>query len=137
MEPMKIGDLSIVSGVPSQTIRFYERRGLLSPSAREGNGYRRYDHAAVSRLNFIRSAQSAGLTLAEIASVINIRDAGEAPCAHVSTLLEEKLDEVQRRQRELAVLEAELNQLIAAGRDLDPTDCEPGGVCSVIVSTGG
>ena len=69
--------------------------------------------------------------------MINIRDAGEAPCAHVSTLLEEKLDEVQRRQRELAVLEAELNQLIAAGRDLDPTDCEPGGVCSVIVSTGG
>jgi MerR family transcriptional regulator, mercuric resistance operon regulatory protein len=134
MEHMKIGDLSRVSGVPSQTIRFYERRGLLSPPGREGNGYRRYDQAAASRLDFIRSAQTAGLTLAEIASVITIRDAGEAPCAHVSTLLAAKLDDVQRRQRELAVLEAELHQLTAASRDLDPTDCEPGGVCSVIVS---
>jgi MerR family mercuric resistance operon transcriptional regulator len=123
---MKIGELSRVSGVASQTIRFYERRGLLSPSAREGNGY---------RLDFIRFAQAAGLTLAEIASVITIRDAGEAPCAHVSTLLTAKLEDVQRRQRELAVLEAELNRLIAASLDLDPTDCEPGGVCSVIVTT--
>ena len=131
---MKIGDLSRVSGVPSQTIRFYERRGLLSPSGREGNGYRRYDRAAASRLDFIRSAQTAGLTIAEIASVITVRDAGEAPCAHVSTLLTAKLDDVQRRQRELAVLEAELHHLIAASRDLDPTDCEPRGVCSVIVS---
>jgi MerR family mercuric resistance operon transcriptional regulator len=132
---MKIGELSRVSGVASQTIRFYERRGLLSPSAREGNGYRRYDQAAASRLDFIRFAQAAGLTLAEIASVITIRDAGEAPCAHVSTLLTAKLEDVQRRQRELAVLEAELNRLIAASLDLDPTDCEPGGVCSVIVTT--
>lgn len=132
---MKIGDLSRVSGVPSQTIRFYERRGLLSPSGREGNGYRRYDQEAASRLDFIRGAQTAGLTLAEIASVITIRDAGETPCEHVSKLLNTKLEDVQRRQRELAVLEAELHQLIAASRELDPIDCEPGGVCSVIVTT--
>lgn len=132
---MKIGDLARVSGVPSQTIRFYERRGLLLPSGRERNGYRRYDQKAASRLAFIRGAQTAGLTLAEIASVITIRDAGETPCAHVSTLLATKLEDVQRRQRELAVLETELRQLIAASRELDPTDCEPGGVCSVILTT--
>ncbi|MFN4002053.1 heavy metal-responsive transcriptional regulator [Microcella sp.] len=129
---MKIGDLSRVSGVPSQTIRFYERRGLLSPSGREGNGYRRYDHAAASRLDFIRSAQTAGLTLAEISSVITIRDAGEAPCAHVSMLLAAKLDAVRRRQEELALLEAELRQLIAEGQTMNPTECDAGGVCDVI-----
>lgn len=133
---MKIGDLSRLSGVPSQTIRFYERRGLLLPSGREDNGYRRYDQAAASRLNFIRSAQTAGLTLAEIASVITIRAAGEAPCAHVSTLLTAKLDDVRRRERELAVLEAELHQLIVASRGLNPTDCEPGDVCNVIRKVG-
>lgn len=58
---MRIGDLSTVSGVPAQTIRFYERRGLMAASVRDGNGYRRYDHAAVTRLRFIRSAQKAGL----------------------------------------------------------------------------
>jgi len=133
---MKIGDLSTASGVPSQTIRFYERRGLISPSARGGNGYRRYDDAAKSRLTFIRSAQAAGLTLAEIASIINIREAGETPCEHASTLLATKLEDVQRRQSELAVLEAELHHLIAASRELDPTDCEPGSVCNVIVNVG-
>lgn len=132
---MRISDLSAASGVSAQAIRFYERRGLLPPSAREGNGYRRYDDSAIARLTFIRTAQSAGLTLAEIGSIISIREAGEAPCKHVTLLLASKRSEIQRRQRELALLESELIRLIDASHAVDPATCATGGVCDVIAMT--
>lgn len=110
---MRIGDLSTVSGVSAQTIRFYERRGLMAASVRDSNGYRRYDDAAVTRLRFIRSAQRAGLTLYEVASIISIREQGNAPCEHASSLLQAKLAEVRRRQQELLLLERELKTLLA------------------------
>ena len=129
---MRIGDLALATGVNAQTIRFYERRGLLPSPAREGNGYRRYDEATASRLRFIRSGQTAGLTLTEISSIISLRQAGEAPCEHVSTLLARKLEDVHARQRELALLEAELQHLIDTSRHLDPADCSAAAVCQII-----
>ncbi|WP_241982263.1 MerR family transcriptional regulator [Cryobacterium sp. TMT3-29-2] len=66
---MQSRDLASVSGVTAQTIRFNKRRGLLPPAARDRNGYRRYDEVALSRLQFIRSAQTAALTLTEISSI--------------------------------------------------------------------
>lgn len=129
---MRIGDLALATGVSPQTIRFYERRGLLPSPARELNGYRHYDDAIAGRLRFIRAAQTAGLTLAEIGSVTDLRQAGEAPCAHVFSLLRDKLEAVQARQRELAVLEGEVQQLISASNNLDPADCSPGSVCQLI-----
>ncbi len=129
---MLIGEVATITGVDSQTIRFYERQGLLPAPARASNGYRTYDDAVVSRLKFVRAAQSAGLTLADIAEILGLRDAGEAPCAHVSVLLEEKLAEVLARQRELAALAAELGQLIEASRDLDPADCSEAAICHII-----
>ena len=80
---MQIRDLATASGATAQTIQFYERRGLLDPAERAGNGYRRYNDVALSRLRFIRSAQTAGLTLSEIGSIITVREAGEVPCGHV------------------------------------------------------
>ncbi len=129
---MLIGEVGAITGVDSQTIRFYERRGLLPAPTRAPNGYRTYDDAVVGRLQFVRAAQSAGLTLAEIAEVLGLRDAGEAPCAHVSLLLEEKLADVRARQRELADLAAELGQLIEASHVLDPADCSASDICHII-----
>lgn len=129
---MRIGDLTHATGVSTQTIRFYERRGLLPAAAREENGYRQYDDATASRLRFIRSAQTAGLTLTEISSITALREAGEAPCEHVSSLLATKLEDVHARQRELALLEAELHRLIDASRNLDPANCPPGTICQII-----
>ncbi|TFD57593.1 heavy metal-responsive transcriptional regulator [Cryobacterium sp. Hh7] len=126
---MQIRDLAIASGATAQTIRFYERRGLLDPAERAGNGYRRYNEAALSRLQFIRSAKTAGLTLSEIGSIITVREAGEVPCGHVLDLLSAKLTDVHRRQQELALLESELHHLIEASQPLDPGDCEAGSVC--------
>lgn len=132
---MRIGDLALATGVNAQTIRFYERRGLLPSAGREGNGYRQYDEAAVSLLGFIRSAQTAGLTLAEISSIITLRQAGETPCEHVSTLLTKKLKDVHARQRELALLETELQHLISTSQDLDPAECSAVTICQIIPQT--
>lgn len=129
---MRIGEAAEAAGVPAQTIRFYEREGLLPPPRRGPNGYRDYDDSTLNRLRFIRSAQAAGLTLVEIASILDLRGEGAVPCAHVQTLLSTKLHDVQARQRELAVLEAELEELISRSHELDPADCTDEQICHII-----
>ncbi len=82
---MLIGELADAAGLPTQTIRFYERRGLLPEPVRGANGYRIYDESTLTRLNLVRTAQAAGLTLAEIGSVIDLRDDGNVPCTTASS----------------------------------------------------
>jgi DNA-binding transcriptional MerR regulator len=134
---MLIGELADALGVPPETVRFYERRGLLPEPQRAANGYRLYGDAALHRLRFIRTAQAAGLTLAEIRSITDIRDGGAAPCSHVGALLETKLAEVQQRQRHLAALEVELDQLLRRSRSLDLADCADDDVCHILNAQAG
>jgi len=129
---MRIGEVADAACVPAQTIRFYERKGLLPQPRRGPNGYREYDASTLNRLWFIRSAQAAGLTLVEIASILDLRGEGAVPCAHVQTLLSRKLHDVRARQRALAVLEAELDELISRSHDLDPADCTDQQICHII-----
>jgi len=129
---MRIGELADTAGVPTRTIRFYERRGLLPEPRRAPNGYREYADETVARMRFIRTSQAAGLTLAEIRSIVEIRDDGGAPCAHVGALLESKLNDVRDRQRRLAALESELLALIDRSNNLDPADCGQREVCHII-----
>lgn len=108
---MRIGEVADAAGLATQTIRFYERKGLLPRPRRGPNGYRDYDASMLVRLRFIRTAQTAGLTLVEIASIIGLRDDGFTPCTHVQSLLLTKLHDVKARQRELVAVEAELGSL--------------------------
>ena len=107
--------------MPRQTIRFYEREGMLPPASRGGNGYRVYDETTLNRLGFIRAAQSVGLTLAEIRGIVDVRDAGEVPCGHVTGLLQAKLDAVAARMRELERLTLELEHLLERSHILTET----------------
>lgn len=132
---MLIGQLADALDIPTRTIRFYERKGLLPEPQRTDNGYRVYDDATLARLRFIRTAQAARLTLAEIASVIHVRDDGTAPCSHVDSLLETKLAEVRERRRQLAALESELAQLLDRSRQLDPANCTAGEICHIFSPT--
>lgn len=127
-----IGQLADAVGIAAPTVRFYERKGLLPAPQRADNGYRVYDNTALSRLQFIRSAQAAGLTLAEIRGVTDIRDRGEAPCTHVEALLDAKLAEIRRRREELAGTERQLRALLARGRQRDPADCGEGDICHIL-----
>ena len=130
---MLIGDLAHAAGLQAQTIRFYEREGLLPRPSREANGYRRYDETTLNRLGFIRTAQSAGLTLAQIRSIVDVRDAGDPPCQHVTALLVAKLDAVRARQKELETLASEIERLLERTATLDPKDCSATDVCTILV----
>ncbi len=129
---MRIGDVATAAGLKTQAIRFYERKGLLPPPGRSPNGYRVYDTATITRLEFIRSGQGAGLTLAEIATILALRDDGDTPCAHVRSLLTTKLADVHTRQRQLRALETELDTLTGRSDTLDPADCTDNQICHII-----
>ncbi len=129
---MRIGDVATATGLETQAIRFYERKGLLPPPGRSPNGYRVYDASTITRLEFIRSGQGAGLTLAEIATILELRDDGDTPCTHVRALLTAKLRDVHTRQQQLHALETELDTLIRRSDQLDPADCTDTQICHII-----
>ncbi|HEX2894433.1 MAG TPA: MerR family DNA-binding transcriptional regulator [Marmoricola sp.] len=129
---MRIGEAAEAAGIATQTIRFYERRGVLPQPPRGPNGYRDYDASVLAQLAFIRSGQSAGLTLVELASILGQRREGAVPCAHVRSLLMTKMKDIRIRQEELAALERELEGLISRSHRLDPADCTDSKICHII-----
>jgi DNA-binding transcriptional MerR regulator len=129
---MQIGELSAAAGVSVRNIRFYESRGILPPPDRTPAGYRHYGPDAVSRLRFLRSAQAAGLTLAEIHGILSVRDLGEAPCSHTRHLLRKKQRDLVQRIADLEALVRELERLLAEGRGIDAQVCRAEDVCSII-----
>ena len=129
---LTIGTLSKKTGTKVQTIRYYERRGLLPTAERTANGYRSYDQSAADRIRFIQRAQAAGLTLAEIAGVIQVRSDGTAPCHHVDGLLNDKLADVDARIEELQQLRGELTALLDRSARLDPSDCRADEICHIL-----
>lgn len=95
------------------TLRFYERKGLLAAPARRANGYRAYPPAAVERVLRIRRVLAAGFTLDELASVLAERDGGGVPCRRVRDLGAAKLIELEARRCELEAACASLRALLA------------------------
>jgi DNA-binding transcriptional MerR regulator len=86
-----VAELAAAVGVNPDTIRYYERAGLLPASARTAAGYRAYDPAAVDRLRFIQGAQRLGLRLRDIRDLLAVRDTGECPCEPAEQLLRRRL----------------------------------------------
>ena len=129
---MRIGELAARSGVSTKTLRFYEQAGVLGAPARSRGGYRDYDDNALQRLRFVRSAQAAGLTLAEVRQIIAIRERNGPPCAHVTALLEQHLRDLDARVNELTAMRADVHQMVKRSRKLDPGGCRPEDVCHVI-----
>jgi DNA-binding transcriptional MerR regulator len=92
--PLRIGEVAGRAGVPAKTIRFWEDQQLLPPG-RTPAGYPDYGPAILERLVFIRHSQAAGLTLEHIREVLDIRDSGQPPCVHVTSLIARRLAEVE------------------------------------------
>ena len=102
MEPSyTIGRLAKAAQVPVSTVRYYEQRGLLTPDHRTASSYRIYGPAALQTLRFIRAAQTVGFTLDDIAHLLALRDGTADPCGEVGTILEHRLDQVNKQLREL------------------------------------
>ncbi len=129
---MRIGDLAATSGLSTKTIRFYEQSGLLPAPPRTPGGYRDYGEQAAARLGFIRDAQGAGLTLAEIRSILALRDSGQAPCAHVTGLIEQRLEDIERRLAELATTREALRGLARRAATTDPASCSEDAICTIL-----
>ncbi|WP_374562990.1 Cd(II)/Pb(II)-responsive transcriptional regulator [Ideonella sp.] len=110
---MRIGELARASGTPIETIRFYEREGLLPAPARTEGNYRIYAAAHAERLGFIRHCRNLDMTLDEVRALLRFRDSPQADCGEVNLLLDEHIEHVARRIRELKALEKELRTLRA------------------------
>ena len=109
---MKIGELASASSTPVETIRFYEREGLLPAMARSSGNYRIYEEAHLERLRFIRHCRGLDMSLEEVRVLLGFRDAPDAAgCANVDAVLDEHIGHVARRVRELRALEKELREL--------------------------
>ena len=100
-KPLLIGRLAKLSGVKPDTIRFYERSGLLPKPQRLASGYRIYDNAALKQVRFIRKAQSLGFSLDEIRRIMNLRGQGKETCRCVISMAEATLGETETKLKEL------------------------------------
>lgn len=129
---MRIGDLATASGLTAKTIRFYEQAGLLPAPPRTPGGYRDYPEQTITRLAFIRDAQRAGLTLAEIRSVLALRDGGQAPCEHVTALIDQHLADIERRLIELTATRQALRDLARRAATTDPAACAEDDICTIL-----
>ncbi|MGE0551901.1 MAG: MerR family transcriptional regulator [Gemmatimonadales bacterium] len=112
-ELIRIGALAATVGVSPDTLRHYERRGLLRPSCRTASGYRLYDERAVERVRLIRNGLEVGLSLRELAVVLAERDKGGAPCRKVRALVADRLVLLERRLADLAEHRDALVSLLA------------------------
>jgi len=108
---LKIGELARRTGLQIETIRYYEREGLLPAPARSAGNYRLYGPAHAERLQFIRHCRSLDMTLGEVRTLLNVRDAPEESCTEVNSLLDRQIGDVARRIRELQALEEQLRAL--------------------------
>ena len=108
---MKIGALSAASSTPIETIRYYEREGLLPAPARTQGNFRIYEAAHLQRLQFIRHCRGLDMSLDEIRVLLRFRDAPGENCGDVNALLDAHIGHVSRRIRELRLLERQLREL--------------------------
>ncbi|MGF1757571.1 Zn(2+)-responsive transcriptional regulator [Photobacterium sagamiensis] len=107
-----IGQLAKQCEVSSDTLRFYEKNGLLEPAARSESGYRLYSEENLSRVNFILRAKTIGLSLDEIRELLDIRlEASQHSCAEVKAITQAKLDEVDIKMAELARIRLALKKI--------------------------
>lgn len=118
---LTIGKLANAAGVGVETIRFYEREGLLPKPPRKRSGYRQYPPDAVARVMFIRRAKELGFTLKEITELLELRVDPDKSCADVRALAKAKIVNVEQKMADLARIKGALEKLAKACRGKGPT----------------
>ena len=120
---LKIGEVANSSGLPVKTIRYYEELGLLSPVViRAESGYRLFNPQVLKRLDFIKRAQSLGMSLKEIQAFLEIHDRGKLPCHEVKQHLEAKIEEISQQITALKTLQSELQELLSGWQEKPKAD---------------
>jgi Cd(II)/Pb(II)-responsive transcriptional regulator len=124
---MKIGELAQASSTPVETIRYYERQGLLAAPARTAGNFRDYDARQLERLRFIRYCRGLDMSLDEVRVLLRFRDQPQSQCGDVNTLLDEHIGHVTRRIAELRSLQRELKELRSRC-----ASAQPSGHCGIL-----
>jgi DNA-binding transcriptional MerR regulator len=109
---LRSGEVASLAGVSTDTLRYYERRGLLPRPPRDASGYRRYPPASVVRVRVIQQALDAGFSIEDLARVFRVRDAGGAPCRDVLWIARTRLDELDDRIAGLTALRLQLRRVV-------------------------
>lgn len=132
MARLKTGELAKRAGVNVETLRFYERKGLLPEPPRRESGYREYPEESVDRIRFIKRAQDLGFSLVEIQELLALRVRPNASCAEIKSRAKKKIAEVQRKIVDLQAIERALEKLAAtcSGRG-------PAGSCPILENLDG
>jgi DNA-binding transcriptional MerR regulator len=127
-----MGEVAKQAGVNRETIRYYERVGLLQKPLRSPSGYRVYSPEALARVQFIKRAQGFGFSLDEIREIINLSRAGRSPCSRVRRLVQQKLEEVDRRIAELSEFRQELADFLEELESVPDQADSSAQVCTLI-----
>ncbi len=109
---MKSGELACECGVSTDTLRHYERIGVLPRPHRSTSGYRHYPPEAVKRVRLVRRALEIGFTLAELAKILKIRDSGGAPCREVRAMAANKLEQLVHKIEDLCDLRDHMSNVL-------------------------
>lgn len=121
MQSLTIGEVAKAAQIGVETVRFYEREGLIAEPPRRPSGYRQYPPDTVRRLRFIRRAKELGFTLKEIGELLDLRVDPAKSCADVRTLANSKVADVEEKMGDLARIKAALEKLSRACRGKGPT----------------
>jgi DNA-binding transcriptional MerR regulator len=120
MSGLTVSRLADQVGVSPDTVRYYERIGLLPEPDRSATGYRLYGDDAVQRLRLIKHAQRFGLRLEEVGELLQIRERGLCPCGHTRTLLERRMADLDEQIAALTGLREDIGRLLADSTPADP-----------------
>jgi DNA-binding transcriptional MerR regulator len=112
MTQMTVSKLAGEAGISADTVRYYERIGLLPEADRTPSGYRVYDEEAVDRVRFIKHAQRLGLRLEEIGELLQIRERGLCPCGHTRQLLEQRAAQLEEDMATMARLRDDIQHML-------------------------
>ncbi|GAA0405899.1 Zn(2+)-responsive transcriptional regulator [Cocleimonas flava] len=112
---MRIGELSKNTGFQVETLRFYEKQGLIAPVGRTESGYREYDQESLKQLHFIQQAKSVGFSLNEISELLTLRvERDQHSCSEVKTIAEQKLEQIESKINELNKMRDALHKITDA-----------------------
>ena len=135
MKSLTIGRLAKQAGVNLETVRFYERRGLLPEPMRKESGYRIYGADDLHRLRFIRQAKTLGFSLNEIATILQMRERGKCPCGEVTKIGEKHLRDLGQQIERLRIFYADLSRAVKNWKRLGQQRVSADAICVLIERT--
>ena len=125
---MRIGELAQATGTKAETIRYYEREGILPYADRTDSNYRDYSKDHLATLTFVRRARELGFSMAQVRELLALSDRDDKPCQDVDRLVRSQIDEVQRKIDDLTAMRDELSRMLAA------CDTDRIGQCRIVES---